>query len=177
MEKEKYNGPLKEYILNASHYRNNASYNKEYKYIKEIIWDNEAQEKFGNTRDGYEKFRNDESYPGGISYSGEIDLRIRTDVETGDVLGYLTESKKTMNDDFEHMIKQFEDAKAKTFEILGVKDVETFNFWLEEYAGGIFGFSRSGANETIIAIETLESIIIEYDKSKKFKKFIDKIKG
>jgi len=178
-KEENYNGPLREYIINALPYRVEAIYNTEYRYIKEIIWDTEAQEKFGSGREGYEKFKQDKSYPGNLSYSGEIDLRIRYDRENGLLLGYITESKRTSNDNYKHMVKQFEDAKEKMFEILGVKDTEAFNYWLEEYTGGLFGFSRKGANETISAIETLEGIITKYNdpEEQEFKQFLDKIKA
>lgn len=177
-EEENYNGPLSEYIINALPHRVEAIYNKEYKYIKEIIWDTEAQEKFGSTREGYEKFQQDENYPGGMSYGGCIDLRVRTDRE-GNILGYMTESKRTSNDNYKHMVKQFNDAKTKTFEILEVKDIKAFNYWLEEYASGLFGFSRAGANETISAIQELEEIITRYNdpEEHEFRQFLDKIKN
>ena len=178
-EDREYNGVLGEYLENCKKYRVEAIYNTEYRYIKEIIWDTEAQEKFGSDRAGYEKFKADKDYPGNLSYSGEIDLRIRYDKENGSPLGYITESKRTSNDNYKHMLKQLEGAKAKMFEILGVKDTEIFNYWLEEYVGDLFGFSRKGANETIYAIEKLEEIITKYNdpEEKEFKQFLDKIKG
>lgn len=151
--------------------------NTEHKYIKEIIWDTEAQEKFGSTREGYERFKMDKDYPGSMSFSGEIDLRIRTDRE-GNVLGYMTESKRTNNDNFNHMLEQYNLARAKLMEILEVKDKENFEYWLEEEAP--FRVSmRMGANETISAIESLERIINKYNDPDEveFKSFIDKIKG
>lgn len=119
----------------------------------------------------------DKDYPGSMSFSGEIDLRIRTDRE-GNVLGYMTESKRTNNDNFNHMLEQYNLARAKLMEILEVKDKENFEYWLEEEAP--FRVSmRMGANETISAIESLERIINKYNDPDEveFKSFIDKIKG
>lgn len=176
-EDKEFKGPLAEFLNNCKPHRVEAIYNTEYNYIKEIIWDTEAQEKFGSTREGYDRFKMDKDYLGNISFGGEIDLRVRT--INGVPVGYITESKRTTNDNYNHMVKQFEDAKERLFEILEVNDKEAFNYWLEEFAGGLFGFSRSGANETISSIETLQQIITIYNDPHEleFKQFIDKIKG
>jgi len=175
-EDKEFSGPLAEFLENCKPHRVEAIYNTEYKYIKEIIWDTEAQDKFGSTREGYEKFQKDTDYPGGMSYSGQIDLRIRTNRE-GEVLGYMTESKRTNNDNFDHMLEQYNLAREKLYEILEVKDKETFNYWLEEEAPFMISM-RMGANETITAIENLENIVIKYNDEDHidFKQFIDKIK-
>ena len=168
-EKRYLNGPLKEYLERCKPHRIESIYNTEYKYIKEIIWDTEAQEKFGDDRSGYEKFKNDSNYPGNISYSGEIDLRIRT-AKDGTILGYLTEKKMTRNDSYLIIQKNLEDAKEKTIEILQVKDIKNFDYWLEGKM-----YSSSGANEMISSIEVLESIITTYAYDEDFKSYLDKI--
>lgn len=176
-EDKDFNGVFAEFLENCKPHRVEAIYNTEYKYIKEIIWDDEANEKFGSSRTGYEKFKNDKDYSGSMSHGGTTDLRVRTDKD-GNILGYMTESKRTNNDNYEHMLKQYELAKAKLIELLDVKDLTNFEYVLEEFSP--FRVSmRMGANETIDAIEGLERIYTMYNHpdETEFKDFIDKIKG
>ncbi len=173
-EDRKFTGPLAKYLENCQPYRVEAIYNTEYKYIKEIIWDDELQDKFGNTRAGYDKLKNDRNIKGGFDFGGQTDLRVRTYEDK--IIGYMTETKKTQNDDFKILLKQYEDAKKEMYKILKVKDTDTFDYYLENNNIS-FSFSRSGANETISSIETLEEIITEYNDDPVFKRFLDKIKG
>jgi hypothetical protein len=174
-EDKKYTGPLGEFLENCKPHRIESIYNKEYRYIKQIIWDDELNEKFGSTREGYEKFKNDRSIPGNMSYGGEIDLRIRYDRDSGLPLGYMTETKLTSNESYKIMQEQFDNALKKTKEILDVKDEESFMYWLNNERPP-FGGWRRGANETISAIQHLEKIIKDYNEDEEFKSFLDKIK-
>jgi|SaaInl8_200m_RNA_FD_contig_81_619839_length_10764_multi_4_in_0_out_0_8 hypothetical protein len=172
-EDKTFTGPLAEFLENCKPHRVEAIYNTDYRYIKEIIYDTEAEERYGRSRAGYEQYGLEN--PGSMSFSGEIDLRIRTDID-GNVLGCMTETKRTNNDNFTHMVKQYDDAKAELIKLLDVKDIENFNYWLEE-AAPFRVSTRMGANETISAIEDLELIYETYNEDEDFKKFLDKIKG
>jgi len=172
-EEKEFNGPLGQYLENCKPHRTEAIFNKEYKYIKEIVWDDDLNEKHGSTREGYEQFKAEN--PGYISYGGEVDLRTWYD-HNGEVLGYLTETKKTSNDNYVILKKQFEDAKDELYRILDVKDRENFNYWLEEEVPLHTSF-RLDTNNVIENICELENIITKYKEDEEFKNFLDKIKN
>lgn len=166
-----FNGPLSQYLENCKKHRIESIYNIEYRYIKEIIWDDEANNKFGNDRTGYEKFKNDFNYPGDLTYSGLVDLRVRIDKE-GNALGYITETKLTYNESYNIMYSQYSQAKEKLYEILEIKNRETFDYWFNNYS---YVNLKSG-NDIIYSIKSLEEIIVKYNEEEEFKKFIDAIK-
>lgn len=169
-EDREFNGPLAEYINNCKPHRVEAIYDTEYRYIKEIVYDEEKQSRYGSSREGYERYKRD--MEGYASYSGELDLRVQKSRE-GEVLGYFTESKLTSNESYKIMMQQYDMALSETKKILGVNDDEAFMFWLEtEFSWGF----RNGANEIISGIEKLEGIIARYESDHDFKRFIDKVK-
>jgi hypothetical protein len=175
-EDKKYTGPLGEFLENCKPHRIEAIYNTKYTYVKEIIYDTELQELYGDSRDGYDKFKNrklDTTTATDISHGGVLDLRILT--QDGKESGAVIETKRTSNDNYNQMFIQYQLAKLKLLEILEIKDSGSFLYWYEENYSG-FNFSRGGANETITAIERLENIIIKYNNEEEFKEFIDKIK-
>lgn len=161
---------LQEFIDNCQKERIEAIYNAEYKYIKEIIWDDEKNNQYGTTREGYENFKQDNN--GSISHSHEIYLRENKDIKTKETLGYLIESKRTSNDNYNIMYDNFKKAKEKFIEMLEVEDTEAFEYWLESYTS----IYLAKANEIINSIKTLDNILIKYNEDKEFKRFIDKIK-
>jgi hypothetical protein len=156
-------GPLKEHIENCEADRIEAIYNKQYRYIKEIIWDTEAEEKYGTDRAGYEKFKQDTK--GYSTYSGEIFLR-----EVDGV--YFTEEKLSYNKKLSAMYKEKDKALEKTKEILGVKDNEAFEYWINNNIPHSF---TTGANEVISYINSLEELISKYNEDEEFKHFFDKV--
>ena len=167
-EDKNFTGVFAEYLNNCKPYRIEAIYNAEFRYIKEIIWDTEAEEKFGKTREGYKKFKNDEEYQCNVSIN-DVYLRTRHD-RYGNILGYITETKRTSNDDYNIVYKQYEDAKEKLMELLNVKDKETFLYWLDSETS-----VGTCVNGIISSIQNLESIYKEYNEDEEFKRFFDKI--
>ena len=165
-----YKGLLAEFLENCRIHRVEAIYNYEYRYIKEIIYDDEFNEKFGSTREGYENWKKEKT-PGGISFSGEVSLRTVTDKDK--IIGYVSESKRRENTSYMEMKKQFEEAYSKMCEIINVKDKSSFDYWFESSG---YKHNITEANKFILAIEKLEELIFIYDNNSKFKKLIDKIK-
>jgi len=143
-----------------------AIYNKEYRYIKEIIWDDELNKTLGNTRGGYEKYNK-----GYVSFSGETSLRTVT--KDKEIIGYITETNLTSNVKWSLFREFYVLAKKETYKILEVKDIETFDYWLENSGNSL---DNRDYNSYIMAIDSLESIINDYKEDKTFRKFIDKIK-
>jgi hypothetical protein len=170
-----YKGIFSEYLNNCKPHRVESIYNKQYRYIKEIIWDDERNEKYGNTRAGYDRFNQEDSLNGLMSYSGEIDLRVLNDRETKEPLLYMTETKCSSNESYMIIFEQYQHALNKLQELLEVTDTESLNYWLNECRPSFTNYSR-GANETISAIQSLEEIYNDYNEDEEFRSFIDKIK-
>jgi len=158
---------LKKYIEMFEPHKLEAIYNKEYRYIKEIIWDDELNSTLGSTRKGYEKFDK-----GLVSYSGEVSLRTVT--KEGNIVGYITETNLTSNVKSSMFREFYQMAKEETYRILDVKDKESFDYWLEDSGKGI---SFEGFNHYINGIKSLENVIEEYIEDEDFRRFLDKIKG
>lgn len=166
------NSPLSKFIEKCQEHRIESIHNNEYKYIKEIIWDTVAQEKYDCTRKGYDEYRKNNAVR--VSHSGKVSLReITIDDE---VVGYITETKRNNNPDYNIIYSQYELAKKELFKILDVKDIDNFNYWLMEEVSNHSGYG-SCENTIISSIKCLEKIIISYNKDSSFKKYIDKIKG
>lgn len=170
-------GPLAKFLDACKPHRIEAIYNTEYRFIKEIVWDTEAEEKFGTDRAAYEAWsKTDKGYERGaldMSYSGKVDLRVLTERSSGKPVAYVTETKLDRNKSQELMHQQFELAKEEVYKILNVANLSSFNYWFEEQ--NIYDW-RGGANEIISSIEHLELIIKKYNKDEEFRSFIDKIK-
>jgi hypothetical protein len=169
-EEKEHTGVLSEFLENIKPHRIEAIYNKEYRYIAQIIWDDELNEKYGSKREGYERFKSEQ--PGYVTHSGEIDLRVWRD-HNGEELGYMTETKLNSNESYKIINEQFHGALKKTKEILDVKDHEAFDYWLNNEVNSTF----RGPNECISAIKRLQSIIERYNEDMEFRAYLDKIKG
>ena len=163
-----YSGKLGEFLNKIENHRTEAIYNKEYRYIKQIIYDDELQEKYGSTREGYERYKRDLS--GYASYSGEIDLRVQTDRD-GVILGYFTEAKKKVNDPLSEIEKIYEDAKQEFFNILGCTDTEALEYWLSDK----IHINPMEANSYLYGVKKLEIILKDYEEDEEFKVFLDKL--
>ena len=70
------NSIFKQYLTLVDNHRVEAIYNNSYRYIKDIIWDDEKNIKYGNTRKGYDKYKSESK--GYMSFSGEVSLRYGT---------------------------------------------------------------------------------------------------
>lgn len=170
-EDKEFNGPLKDFLDSCKPHRVESIYNKEYKYIKEIIWDEEKNNKYGNTRKGYDSYK--QEIEGTASYSGEIELRVTK--KDGQIVGYFTETKLSSNEHLNLIFVQYQLALEKTKEILKVKDKNSFMYWLTNERPPFGGF-KMGTNEIVGAIQNLESIIRDYNEDEEFKRYLDKIK-
>ena len=168
-EDRTFNGPLKKYLEECKIHRKESIYNKEYRYIKEIIWDDELQAKFGKTREGYDKYKNDYSIKGHVAYGGFNDLREITD--DNKIIGYLLETKKSNNESYTELIKILNNAKQATINLLNIKDLVAFDYYLDTRG---FNYYNS-TNELIGKIEKLEEIIDDYNNEEDFKLYLDKI--
>lgn len=162
--------PFQEYLDKAKENKIESIYNYEYKYIKEIIWDTEKQLKFGNKREGYERFNTKDK---SVSYSGVSSLRTVTDsANNSPVIGYVLETRLTQNDAYLRMKEQYDLAKNKLYKILEVKDTESFDYWFEQ----IIGYPSS-ENSILSHIREFGNILEQYANDDEFRKFLDKIKG
>ena len=169
-ENKSFKGPLKDYLEECKKYRIESIYNRKYRYIKKIIFDTELENKFGNTRMGYEKYKNDYSIIGNVAFGGYNDLREITD-DKNNIIGYILETKLSKNEHFNKIIKIVKKAKEKTIEILKVTDVKSFNYYLNEIGFNIY----NDTNSLIDKIKKLENIIEDYQTDKDFKLYLDKI--
>lgn len=158
------------YVDECHKHRIGAIYDVEYKYIKEIIWDDCAQEKYGKSREGYEQYKSEN--PGQYSYAGMVSLR-EVNHSSGETT-YFIEEKRAVNSDLSDIVKQYELAKAKLYEILEVKDVQSFEIFLTEYKDLYF---TKDVNTIISNIKGFENFLSEYNNDPDFKRVIDKIKG
>lgn len=154
--------------------KSNSIYNYEYKYIKEIIWDDERNSKYGNDRNGYEKYKQEDTNTY-ITFSGKTSLRIVEDRTTGEIVGYIAESE--CKDKSEKRIYELRDlAKKEFYNALGVTNISEFEFWYNEYYGTC-DFRNSSYTIVFNQIKQLINIVKRYNEDEDFKKFIDKIKG
>jgi len=167
--KNKNTGPLKEFLEECDEHRLEAIYNYDYRYIKEIIYDEDLEKKYGNTRKGYEEFKKNE--PGTMSYNDTY-LRTRRDKE-GNILGYMSEKALKTNDKLNMIAEIYERAELKFREILGVTCPESFNYWFDSLG---WYDEKLDVNNLINRIKRLEGILTSYDEDENFRSFIDKIK-
>ena len=165
-----YSGPLGDFLNEIESHRTDAIYNYEYKYIKEIIWDDVKNEKYGITRAGYDKFKNEE--PGYMTYSGETIIRTNIDRD-GDVLGYMTETKRKINDSLNEIFEIYVRALDRFCELVeSSEDTSTLKWWLDKK----IHIDTMEANTYLYAVKKLETFLYEYNECPEFKTFIDKVK-
>lgn len=171
-EKQEFNGPLGKFLEETKQYRIPSIYNYEYRYIKEIIWDTEKQELYGSERAGYEKYKQD-NLRTNVSFSCVHSLRTCT--LDNEIQGYIVESKKSTNENFNELYNIYNKARTELYTILDVKDKESFDYYIDEHV--ITSEFNLSENSIISRIKTLEKLIKEYNEDEYFKKVLDKIKG
>lgn len=159
---------LKYLLTGAEANRKEAIYDYTYSYIKEIIFDDVANEHYGNTRTGYEKFNSNEK---SVSYSGENSLRTVT--VDSEIVGYVLETKRKVNEPLLDMKKSYDDAKEEVLRLLEVKDREAFLYWLDER----YYVDPFQANSYTSGIKDLIMLVADYQEDEDLRKLIDKIKG
>jgi len=174
-EDKKFNGAMASFLTECQDHRIPSIYNTKYRYVKEIIYDTAAEEKYGTSRAGYDEWKNTKKYDQSTSlgYSGVTSVRTLSDYKTGEALEYILETKETTNDSLTKMLNILEKAEEEFYKILKVTSFDTFNFWFSDQYDMM---GRLEANGIISRIEKLESIIRDYNEDEEFRDFINKIK-
>lgn len=169
-EEREFNGALAEYLEECKQHRIKSIYNYEYRYIKEIIYDTEKEERYGTERDGYEQYKKETK--GSLSYGGEVSLR--TNTTDGEIDGYVSEEKLKENINLNKMKDILSRAKQHLMNTLMVKDIGSFEYWLATLDTGMMADNKS-VNGITAMIEFYEWIIEAYQGDKDYKKYVDKI--
>ena len=162
------NSIFKQYLTLVDNHRVEAIYNNSYRYIKDIIWDDEKNIKYGNTRKGYDKYKSESK--GYMSFSGEVSLRVETDKDNN-ILGYMIEEKKQINEPLLEIYKIWDDSKKSFFELLGASDPSLLEYWLDDKINVDIRCPNSFKG----AIKELYDIIEEYNLNSDLKRFLDKL--
>jgi len=123
----------------------------------------------GNERSGYEEFK--QTFSGQIGYSGITSLRTLT--QDNDVVGYITETKISTTPYVDAAQKLYNEALEETKRVLDVKDVVSFDYYIQEnvyqwdYHREVDGYER-GVNRLIELVE-------DYFENDTFAKFFNKV--
>jgi len=174
-EDKEFNGAMASFLTECQDHRIPSIYNTKYRYVKEIVYDTEAEEKYGTSRAGYDEWKNTKKYnqTTSLGYSGVTSIRTLSDYKTGETLGYILETKETTNDSLTKMLNILEKAEEEFYKILDVTAFDTFNFWFQDQYDTMRNLE---ANSIISRIERLEGIINDYNEDEEFRNFINKIK-
>jgi len=163
------NTPLGSFLQEIEEHRGEAIYNTTHRYIKEIIWDDEKNKKYGDTREGYERYKRDSN--GYMSYSGVVSLREETDKDNN-IIGYMTEQKRQTNEPLKEIQEIYDRAVDKFCELVGgSSDSKVLKWWLDDNI-----HRDTQANTYMYGVKSLEEYLDEYSWNEEFKEFIDKIK-
>lgn len=165
---------LHQFIDMMEKYRENSINTYEYTYITSCIQNKEHNDKYGNSRDGFEQYRNTEV--GHVTHSGEISLRIRKDGNGNDI-EYILEKKVDTGQTTKILQPIFEKAKDSFYKSLNVNDIKTMDFWLEKNEANSLASLRSGTVYYIARIKNMINILERYKTDIDFRCFIDKIKN
>lgn len=136
--------------------------------------DDESNHKYGDTRKGYEQWKNEnDNLVAG--YSGNVYLRtIETRTPNKKLVGYITEEKLS-DEPWKNEIK---DLSKQCFEVLcselGVKDKETFEYFIFADIDACRGFETDA--ELKIKLEAMVDVYDKYNDDEHFRKLVDKIK-
>jgi len=160
-----YVSPLMNFLTECEQYHTGSIYNSNYRYIKEIIWDSKLEEEIGGSRASYEKYKKNKN----ISYSGVTYLRTIVD-NSNKAIAYITETKRTTNEDNIKLYEILERATKELYKILKVKDINNFEYFLENE-------NILYASSVVANIKALENIIIRYNSEPEFKAYLDKVKN
>ena len=121
-----------------------------------------------DTREGYEDFKKDYH----IGISGETSLR--TIHDEGELIGYVAETKEDLFPDETEIKKMYAEAFEIFIETFKVKNIDSFNFYIDEHYehhGGVSIMSYYRHKISILA-EIEDKILSDKD----FKKFFKKIR-
>lgn len=160
---------MKQFIEMIESHRKEAIYNYSYKYIKEIIWDDEKNEKYGDGRVGYEIFTQENEVS--VSFSGIESLRKVYDMDNN-VKSYILETKKEVNDPLMEIIDIYNSAVDYFCNKLGSTDSKILRWWIDSN----IEVNPREVNSYLSAVKELNSYLIDYEIYEDFRLFIDKIK-
>jgi len=146
-----------------------------YKYLKEIIEDEEFNEKYGEEREGYEKFRKDLDVS--VYYSGEFSLRKvesrnSTNSASSHIPDYIVEQKIVVPISSKSR-ELFLKAKEIFIKELNIKDLKTLEMWIQEYGDPSYDPRGFYSSIVLAFIKTIE----EYKECEDTKYYLDKIFG
>ena len=123
----------------------------------------------GKDRVGYEEFK--QAFSGQIGYSDVTSLR--TLEKDKEIVGYITETKKSMSPHVDAARKIYDEVIEETKRILEVKDEEAFLYYVQEniyrwdFHREIDGYERG--------VDSLIELVEDYFENEDFKKFFDKV--
>lgn len=160
---------MKQFIEQIENHRKYAIYNYTYKYIKDIIWDDEKNSKYGNDRKGYETFTEENDIS--VSFAGIDSLRTVYDMNNN-IQSYIIETKEEINHPLLEIIDIFNKAIDEFCKIVGSVDSETLRWWLDKE----LDTSPRDVNSYMYAVKQLDRMVDDYDNYDDFRQFIDKIK-
>ena len=152
-----------------------STYAYEYTYLKEIVVDEELQKKYGKSREGFEKFKDELYFKDGeqsISYSAKKSLR---EVKSnGEITNYIIEERVSDTRFIEEAQKIYEEILSKYEDLFGVNDKENFYYLLDQ------SFERNLLTGESITnylgkAEILANLYEKYIDEPEFKKYFDKI--
>ena len=136
--------------------------------------DNESNIIYGNKREGYENFKSD-NIEKIVSPAGKISLRTVTDRDNREIQGYITEEKLSNQPYIDNAREIYELALEEVKNLLGVQDVESFMYYIDQNISSYNFFDSSETHHFKNSIEGLINLIEEYEYDEKFRKYFDKI--
>jgi len=172
--------PIGKLLDKADKIKYDKIYNYEYSYFlktpKGMVSDTETNHKYGNTREGYEKWKNDNPDLG-MSYSGVVSVREMYKIDNqSDIVGYMFERKLPDKPWLDEIDKLFDEAWQEFCTELDVSDFDSVEYFLFT---DISSDWRNTGEDRISKFKILLSTIEKYNDPDEtdFKKLFDKIKG
>jgi len=154
-------------------------FNYNYKYWSgdesHMFLNKDIQEKFGNSREGFENFKNESlsSENVNISHSGYVSLRTITNKKDNKIIGYVSEEKVRNNSHYKEAENIYNSHFKQFIKLLNVQDEESLNYYLDsKYID--FSFVPN-LNSYLQKSEQLNIILNDYEYDEEFQKFFDKI--
>jgi len=170
---------MKEQILKElKEIKKETTYNYQYSYLKEdhlgnFKLDSNLCNQYGEKRDGYEKFRRDNSdRVNSVEYSGIISLRkVFSDNEDMKNV-YIMEEKLSYETYSERLSALERKTKKYVIDTLNIIDLDAFQYFISDNLQIDF---RNNETDTMRNVEFYMGIIEEYNSDEEFKHYFDKI--
>lgn len=136
-----------------------------------ILYSEEINKKYSNSRKGYEDFKRDHSNFR-IGYSGEVSVRDIKNYDTNDKIGYIFERKIIDKSYSDKLNVLYNYMKEEVISLLKIKDIESFEYFLKTFN---VSFEFNIHSNIKYEIKKLYELVTEYNEDEDFKKFFDKI--